>query len=515
MGPIPSLLSLLLSNNNIKKLNGDLQCPNLTRLDLSNNNLARFYVDQFLGRSNNKLDVILKENTLESVDFRNVNGSSAMARLTISIDDEIICNCHTVSLYNFLHHRLNVSEMVHESVVIQPHNPRCIEYGMETAKTVMAIDKELVTCPLDFPHQVLCPVNCYCARRTFDELLIIACVNITEVPTMPPYRGLMDVTLNKIQLVVKGNGITRLPNKHIDSNYNDVAEIFASYNNIEEISMENIPDQLEIIDLQFNRIKHVSPHVIAMFMSLSYIQLSNNPWNCTDSTAMPLVSFVKSHRHIARDFNVVQCSDQRFFLEIDSDANCHSAVLIAVFLLLLFAFVASIILLYYRNREAIYEWIFLHDKFRILERLADKVKLFDAIIIATDYDKVFGKYITNKLIGKPNQFKIGFMAKDWSDEEEIPEEVLNNLRNSRRAILVVSDHFEETDWSRWNHFNTGTRIIFIVKGKIDTSVFGITNQVSIKFSDPWFWDKIKHAMTNVDELSFDCDTEMQLIKCEV
>lgn len=252
-----------------------------------------------------------------------------------------------------------------------------------------------------------------------------------------------------------------------------------------------------------------------MFLTLNYVQLSNNPWNCSDSMTMQLVSFVKAHRHIARDFNVVQCSDQRFFLEIDSDTSCHSAVLIAVFLLLLLVLVVAIIFLYCRNREAIWEWIFVHDKFRIVERLADKLKLFDAIIIASDYDKVFGKYVTTKLVGKPNQFKIGFMVKDWADEEEIPENVLKNLKNSRRAILVVSDHFEESDWSRWNHFKTGTRIIFIVKGKVDASTFGLTNQVSIQFSDPWFWDKIKHAIRNVDELSVESETEMQLIKCQV
>lgn len=71
---------------------------------------------------------------------------------------------------------------------------------------------------------------------------------------------------------------------------------------------------------------------------------------------------------------------------------------------------------------------------------------------------------------------------------------------------------QESDWTRWNYFNTNTRIIFIVKGKKATESIGISNMMLIKFGDPWFWEKLKHAMTRLDELSFDeqhTDAEMQ------
>lgn len=381
---------------------------------------------------------------------------------------------------------------------------------MNTAKTVMDINNESVTCPLNFPHQILCPSNCNCVRRSFDEVLIVACSNISTVPALPPYRNLKDFPLSRIQLVVKGNEISFLPSKAKDVYYNDVTEIFAAYNKIREISIENIPDRLQFLDIQFNRIKSVSVDVIMMFASLSYLQISNNPWNCTNEGTLELVKFVKEHRSIVRDFNAVQCLSQQYFLEIDVHAGCHKETLIAIALFLIFAITWLSIYIYHFKREAISEWIFTHDKHHIVEAIANKFKLFDGLIIATEYDKIFARYLTAKLMDKPNRYKMGSIMRDWSPDDPIPKNVLQGMRNSKRAIVVLSDYFEESDWTRWNHFNTGTRIIFVSRGKVAPVDFGISNQISIRFSDPWFWDKLKHAMENVEELSFEEDAfEMQ------
>lgn len=498
-----SLGVLLMSNNLIEKLDGNLRCAHLTRLELKDNKLKRFFVDQFLMMSNENLDIDLTHNNLESVDFRNLNVSSKtvkISKMLIELGDEITCNCHTISLYNFLTHRLEVSSNIYDMIEISPLDLRCIRKESDTPKTVKEIEKNSLTCPLNLPHQILCPTPCRCVRRSYDMVLIIACQNISIVPTLPPYRTLTDIKLDRIQLKVNGNGIERLPNKHHDLNYNDVTEIYASHNNIQWIIIENIPDFLEYLDLKLNRFKYLPSDVIFQLRTLKFLHLKDNPWNC--SASFELVQFVKTHRDIVKDFNMIQCSNQQFFLELDIEEKCSGRIVIIVVVIAFIVLGGSSFYVYKHKQLQISEWIFLHDKHHLLERFFDKFKLFDAIIVATEYDMVFGKYITAKLVDKPNQFKVGLMIKDWTGEDPIPINILKNLRNARRVLIILSENFEEIDWTRWNYFHTNTRIIFVLKSRASDDSIDISNKMSIKFGDPWFWDKIKHAIKHREELSF-------------
>lgn len=508
LGKMDSLQVLLLSHNSIHKLDGNLRCAHLIRLELKHNNLKRFFVDQFLMMSKEKLAIDLSQNKLESVDFRNLNVSKddvQISKLFIELGDQMTCNCHTISLYNFLMHRLEIAPTIYESIEVSPPDLKCIRTDTDTPETVKKIDKNSLTCPLNLPHQILCPTPCRCVRRPYDMLLIIACQNIAVVPFMPPYRTLTDIKLNKVQLKINGNGIERLPSKRRDLNYNDVTEIYASHNHIRWIIVDNIPDHLEYLDLKLNRMKHLPVDVVVQLATLKFLHLKDNPWNCSES--FELIRFVKTHRDIVKDFNMIQCSNQQFFLEFNVDEKCSGRVVLAIVVIIIMLLGVGSFYVYQRKRIQISEWIFLNDKLHLLERFFDKMKLFDAIIVATEYDKIFGKYITAKLIDKPNRFKIGLLIKNWAAEDPMPKSVLKNLRNARRVIVVLSEYFEECDWKRWDHFHLNSRIIFVVKNKANTSSIDITNKMSIKFGDPWFWDKMKHAMAHREELIVDTPSE--------
>lgn len=509
LGSLASLQVLLMSHNSIEKLDSNLRCAHLARLELKNNNLKRFFVDQFLMMSEENLAIDLSQNKLESVDFRNLNTSfdgMKIGKLFIELGDEMTCNCHTISLYNFLMHRLNISTAIYEAVEIFPLDLKCIKTVSNSPEIVTKIEKSTLTCPLNLPHLVLCPSHCKCVRRPYDMILIIACQNIAVVPTLPPYKTLTDIKLNKIQLKINGNAIERLPSKRRDLIYNDVTEIYASYNNIQVIVVDNIPDHLEYFDLKMNRLKYLSIDVIVHIESLKFLHLKDNPWNC--SASFELVRFVKTHREIVRDFNMIQCSDQQYFLEFDVEEKCTGQVVWAIVVIIMLMLCVGLSFVFQRHRIEISEWIFLYDKHHLLERFYDKMKLFDAIIVTTEYDQVVGKYITNKLVNRPNRFKIGLMKKTWSADDPIPEKVLKNFRNARRVIVILTEYFKENDWNRWNYFHTNTRIIFVAKGRTKNISIDIKNKISIKFGDPWFWDKIKHAMVHQDELCVNAPNEI-------
>ena len=443
IGVLNSLQFLDFSHNNVERLLGNLSCSNLTTLELSHNKFKRIFIDQFWEFSRHNLTINLIDNSIESVDFRDLNYPENLVNvknMTVNIDEEITCNCHTLSLYNFTMKKLNIDKNLYDSIKIFPKNIKCMKNSHESPPSVSHIRIESITCPLDFPHQIFCPSSCSCDRRPFDSFLIVKCTNISSVPLMPRFKTLKDIKLDKIELIISANGIKSLPSKKSDHNFNDVTIIHASHNSIQKISVDNIPDRLEILDLKFNQLSHIPADVVAKFTKLHLLHLSDNPWDCTD--AKDLVRFVKRYREIEKDFNMVQCSSCEYFLEIDREDQCTGKFqsIFAIFACIIF--ILAIAIVYYIKRAAVTEWIFVNDKHHLLERFFELTKLFDGIVCVANNDKVFGKYIAAKLLERPNKYKIGMIMKDWSTSDPIPENVLKKFRNSSRVVVVLSDYFE-------------------------------------------------------------------------
>jgi Leucine-rich repeat (LRR) protein len=443
LGQLHSLEFLDLSHNKItERPKGNLSCSNLTVLDLSNNRIKRFFLDQFWNFSKNNLTISLEENKIESVDFRDLTyeeTSEPRTNLVVEVGSKITCNCHTMSLYNFTTKRLEMDSKIYNFIKVLPTNIECNKNSYDTLKYVIDIKKEDVTCPLDSPHQIFCPKHCLCDRRPYDGFLIVKCYNISVVPLMPRFKALRDIRLDRIELNIKTTGVSNLPSKRRDHNYNDVTKIHASHNHILTISVDNIPDRLEYLDLKHNRLSHIRSDVIEKFTKLSTLHLSSNPWDC--ETAKDLVRFVKTHREIEKDFNLVKCSGKEYFLEIELENQCENFVTMWIaFIGVILGIVISII--YYFNRATIIEWIFTHDKQHLIEKTFDLIKLFDGIVCVANNDKIFGKYIAAKLLERPNQYKISMVIKDWNARDPIPKNILKGFRNSRRVIVILSDYFE-------------------------------------------------------------------------
>lgn len=507
-----SLSQLILSNNEISSIDSNLALTNLTSLDLKNNHLTRIFVFKLWPMSLRNLSISLESNNLESIDFRNVDDfekSDTYGCLFIDLDPLINCNCHTNSLHKFLTKSLESDPKIYEVIYISPNDIRCKRNDSTAPRMVRKIEgKDLLTCPLNLPHVDFCPDSCTCTRRPFDETLLFKCSNISRVPMLPRYKELTDINLNKIQIFISGNGIDHLPNKITDRIYNDVTEIHASYNHIKNLFKNNIPDHLEYLDLKFNRLHEVSTAVIALFANLKFLHLSENMWNCSQASTVKLIRFAKLRKDIVTDVNLIRCADSRFFLEIDVEVKCDGYVMLAVVLILTFVSIITIVFVYRLKKEAISEWIFLNDKHHILE--FESSKEFDGVMIVANSDKTFGKYVTAKLMSEPHKFKIGMIMKNWAAADPIPKNVLKSIKSARRVIIILSEYFDENNWHKWNWFRINSRVIFVIKGKTNGNNIDISNQVTIKFNDPMFWDKLKYAMViRNDRKITQHDIEMQ------
>lgn len=461
------------------------------------------------------LTLKLMDNRLENIDFHNIckNMVSFDRRLAIDLGTTPMnCNCRTLNLYEFLHQKLPLDEMIYENVKIIPEDVKC----NKSTHTVMMIEPEKHLCELDtMPHQTLCAKECHCVRNPIDRTLNVECMNISQFPSLPPRDILATNDVDKIKLKVNTNVIERLPSK-FDHNYNAVIEIYAQFNHIKHLSENNFPDDLEILDLRVNRLQYVGPKVLQKFAKLKSLFLGDNPWNCSSPLAKDLINFVKTHREIVKDFNTIRCTDNVYFLEFKAN-DCHFYIYITLVVSLLILTFVGIFVLYYRNRTTIVDFVYQKDHHHIMERSIQFLKKLDACIVCAEYDKVFANYVGTKLIKSPNSFKCALIEKNWQSDEKIPKKIAKAFRASRRIIVILSEYFEEDDWAKWKFSAISSSIIFITKGTTTADVIKLPNMMTmVRFNDPWFWDKLKFAMTNHEELIIDSnDVEMQPLRAEL
>lgn len=508
-GKQDTLAALDLSWNQISSLTGEFALTNLSALELSSNSMTRFFVQQFFNRAEKNLTINLYSNDLESVDFRGLQvlGLENAGQLSINFGPVMRCNCHTASLLHFLNRKLSLDKRVYSKLVV-PEYVRCSSRDEPQTFVYQIADPKNLSCPLDLPHIKLCPKRCVCNRNADSMTLEIACSQISEVPMLPTYKNLRDIQLQRVVLDISNNALDNLPSKRYDLVYNEVIEIVAYHNHFKQITVDNIPDKLMKLDLKANLIKFVSPEVIARFSQLEFLQISANPWNCTQSTE--LVKFVKENRHIVRDFTKVSCFDGRYFLEVDVEGVVSIKVcfLLAIALFLIFSLVVSTVVIFSIKWNAISEWIFNFDSNHVIESIRDKFKVFDATIVVADCEKVFGKYIQTKLMSQPNKYKIQLILKDWPADDEIPAAAMATIRKSKRTIVILSKNLLENNWKRWNYFNIGNRVIFVVRERTTINHIDVSNKFFVNFHDPWFWDKFKHLMSHQSELVMN-DVELQ------
>lgn len=342
----------------------------------------------------------------------------------------------------------------------------------------------------------------------------ITCDNIIEVPVLPPYKFISSF-ISSIILDVKGNGITLLPNKSRET-YNHVIEIYAAFNSIRELHEYNLPDALQSIDLQHNMLKTIAPDVLLRFATLQRVLLSVNLWNCTQSKE--LVIFVKNHRDIVMDFNHVRChnGDGIFFLELDYDFKCGALIYLFLTVIFLTIGLGAAFFFYHKYYKVLNEWIFIHDKYHVIEQVRDMImmKKYDICFVMSNYDVVMVKYIADRLKRKPNAFKCAFVTRNWASDEIIPSNVMITLKKSRRVAVILSEFFEEDNWSQWSYPNIHARLIIIEKGATKSTHINLANKMAVKFNDPWFWDKLKFIITHRREMEVESDESDNTIELQ-
>ncbi|XP_012151349.2 protein toll-like [Megachile rotundata] len=392
-------------------------------------------------------------------------------------------------------------------VHIMPENLTCNGPEWTNGTVVSKLQWKTFKCP----KSESCPTKCSCWKIPNKEVFLIDCSykNLTAVPTnmngISYYRSEINQSIG-IPLLTK----LRLAN-----------------NNISDVSVKELPLNVEVLELHNNSIKRLKSEVIQYLRNsttLKTLTLHGNPWTC-DCDSRDFVDFIQSQtsKRIL-NLSLIECTDIKVpILKIRMEDVCPNNVMILIvgvgFAVIITALIISTaIALYYRYQREIKVWLYAHEfcLWLVTENELDKNKLYDAFISYSHHDEDF---VVNELIKKledgPRPFKLCVYFREWLAGEYIPTQIARSVENSRRTIVVLSTNFINSVWGRMEFkaahcqaLSEGrTRVILILYGEINiTDDFDpdlkayLNMHTYIKWGDPSFWDKLRYALPHHPEL---------------
>ncbi|XP_028901196.2 protein toll-like [Zeugodacus cucurbitae] len=364
----------------------------------------------------------------------------------------------------------------------------------------------------------LCPTACNChydARTLHINCTHARLESLTELPRPE------QVSLTQNTLDISHNLFFELPS-NATSGYANVTRLYAAHNRIENIHSAHLPPHLEVLDVRNNSLERLSDSFIEYYLNedvtLQQLYLSENPWHC-DCGAEQTLNAVRTHRKRIPDVDHLTCANlenisllQARYEDVCVSESVRLAWLLFSISLVIIVFI-SLLALYYKYNLEIHVWLYAHGIFLccIREHELDKDKTFDAFISYAHQD---ARFVNDILLpgleqGEP-EFSVCTHERNWLAGAYIPEQIIESVAQSRRTIIVLSQHFIESDWARME-FRTAhqcalnerrSRIIIIKYGELtdltklekELRAYLTMNTYLEWVEHPWFWNKLRYAM---------------------
>ncbi|CAD7090425.1 unnamed protein product [Hermetia illucens] len=451
-------------------------------------------------------ELILQKNRITHVSSGWIHSLPNLKNLDLSYN-RLICNCSLLPFVRYLnrsnHHELEPRPQISTSTLY------CSEPEELKGQDIMSLNYKQMLC-----QHKSCPSMCICWTR-YDQTLIVNCSssNLAKVPSL---HDVLTSNIKSIVLHIANNNITTLPDNH-SPGYSLVSELYASNNSISRFAEPNIPTNLQVLDLSNNTLTQIDATVfkrIKQINQTSHLYFGDNPWQC-DCNALGLLSFIRTNSERIQDLNFIKCSTGARFSTLFPKDLCKESIVFEVLAYIAAALgVIFVVLggLSYRFRTEIKVWLFAHNMcwHLVTEQNIDDDKKYDAFISYShkDEDFVIENLLPN-LENGPIPYKLCLHERDWLPGEFIHTQIIQSVNDSRRTIIVLSPNYLESVWGSLEFQiaykaaleEARTRIIIIMYRDIGNSVdvgpelkSYLNTNTYIKWDDPWFWEKMRHAM---------------------
>ncbi|PSN56345.1 Protein toll [Blattella germanica] len=534
-----NLVHLQLSHNNLTMRNGNFgnsilnDLLNVEEVYLSHNNITEIFHDwatvliklRILDLSHNAITV-LHDNFPPTLYFGNGEQKKVHRRFLLD-GNPIKCDC--VLYHLLLYKELKLNPEYYNQYQLETDNLTCIEPDTNESILIRNIRSEKLECSLPEQEQKKCPDPCECSMRVADATLRVYCQHkkLTEVPKLPDltqfnYKNILmkylNLTLNHTEAMLAYNNIVKLPTDEYPG-YQQVTRLYLSHNNISMLTKENLPPNIQVLELHNNNMTYLNNSVLDILgaekTGLRHLTLNDNPWEC-DCKARDLLTFLQEHYKQVKQLPDITCNDGSgralHNLTITELCPTSSAAIIAVSVIvaLLGISIGILAALYYYFHHEVKVWLFARGwcLWFVTEEELDKDKLYDAFISYSHRDEDF---VVNELVPQLQKsgFKLCLHYRDWIVGELIPNQIARSVEDSKRTLVVLSPSFLESVWGRME-FRTAhsqalsegrARVIVLLYGdigpldKLDPELRAyLSMNTYVKWGDPWFWNKLRYAL---------------------
>lgn len=382
---LEKLVTLNLINNSITSLFEDFTLASLKSLNLSYNDIQVVSFDDFQSLGRDGLTIDLTHNKIERINFP-PSIDPMTASFTVHFNNNPIeCDCNVLNFVKYLRNRNN-TEMIN-NVRITVGDLKCAKPDNLKNALVSTIDPMLLLCPLDSEETAMkrCPNDCECFVRLEDKHLLMNCAKNFSSEQLPVASI---INLKQTELRIENSNLSQenLPTQQ-SAGYKEITKLLLSGNELEKISLENLPPKLVVLQLHDNQLKTLDESVINFISNSSTIDeltLSGNPWIC-NCTTLPFMNFVQKFHMKISDFSKMNCSNGRSFDKLTASGLCNDDNYFIVIISFVTAFLGlalgALAALYYKYQKQIKMWLYAHNMclWFVSEEELDKVRSISRI----------------------------------------------------------------------------------------------------------------------------------------
>ncbi|KAL1488359.1 hypothetical protein ABEB36_014836 [Hypothenemus hampei] len=479
---------LILHHNQFTRVPSLLATQELRTLDLRFNKISHFEVAEFIPTKKHSIMIDLRYNQVQILDFSFVE----------HISQYIIRHYTHVKSDNF--YKRNIIKLADNPILCDCNMFDFARYNFREIDLVNIINIELDSSRL-----------CECFFIPFNKTVVIDC-SFKKLKAYPQFKlNDNEFHFNQTFLNMRGNNLTMGPHR-IDESYDNITKLDLSQNLLTTVSW--IPPRLVELNLTSNLLRNLNDNFLGKLRestALSHLYLRDNPWECScKSLNMQRFLFQFYHKVNSSD---IYCKQQKQFL-IKLTNLCYlsfsfSVLILIVFTILLFG--SILYSLYYRYQTEIKIYLYARNMclWFVTEDELDKDKIYDVFVSYANKDEHFVvEHLLPELENSANSFKVCIHIRDWFPGEFIADQVIRSVRDSKRTLVVLSNHFLESVWGKMEFRTAHTqaisekraRVIVVIFGELDENKLDdelkryLTTNTYVKWGDKYFWEKLKFAL---------------------
>ncbi|KAH8312601.1 hypothetical protein KR044_011644 [Drosophila immigrans] len=538
--PMTGNTSLIFDNSNLKTLpTRDLYgYSEVKELHLNNNQLSTISVDQlpinitYLDLRNNRLEGLNKQ----VLEFLWNRSSSLSIKLS---GNPWICKCAAQSLIQFhLEVTLSSNSTINDRVqqyltkykklkIIEVPEKCEFAFNRNSYKisAFICVQKKTICQFISDKYSVICPFNCHCGLDRSEMRFDISCQYYNTIRELPiPIIGNTSLKLNN-------NRLTILPSNTVYG-YSEVRELHLANNKLSNLTVDQLPLNLTYLDLRNNRLEKLDEQVLEFLWNRSSslnITLSGNPWICKCET-QNLIHFALKYPKIL-DRDGMNCSDPNLgqIINIGYDLCDPPVNYIKIIITIgVNTAIIALILVCCYYKQFILLWLFENGYcLRWISRPEPEEGIImknDAFIAFSHVDLEYAEEFVEAFENGAMKYKVCYYHRDWLPGQPIPECILTSIEESKRTIILMTEHFMKSSWGRFEFRSAikatsnlkHKRLIVILYSGVDTDNLDSELKSYLKYNtylsrdDPNFWRKLMFAMPHNHTMKVLFDPKQQL-----